>query len=893
MEKQPGRTTIEICPDPVFIIGAPRSGTTALAKSLAQHSHFWAPNESEIFEDLFKPGSSVDDAYNRGVRYLRPGFITAEAVSKAEFVACIGSGVNALFTQRSRGRRWIDHTVRNTLYAHELGEAFPGARFLNIVRDGRRCVHSTLHYRNRLGKVDANRLLPEGWLAPWARDFREACRIWARFVTAATTFATKNPARCLTLNHEDLITSSHDAFERIYAFLDVPAYEVPPAFIKSARINTSFPEKREFETDATREKSWLHWTLGQKFIFIDEALPAMVECGVFTQAEADRLVTDTRRAASFTSLPSATGSRREPLQPIFISGQYKCGTTWLQNILTAHPQVLGINEFDMVKATYDIDASGARLKPVSDRLHHFFDGAGWCTYRKDGEWHNTDIVARMEKGEPLVTSERNPQMRQKFQHLRADTAHRLYRAVRDATAANEAMDAFVEAVCEGWDDMTHVVFKGADQISVFGQLMAWRPNARKIVITRDGRDAAISTIHFHELLRDVAPPWHEAKSDLDYWHWLKTWAHRADLIIDQARAGDLVVIRYEDLTRDFRGTLKPLLAWLGLDHSDDLVELINSETCFERMSGRKRGVAAKDSMRKGVSGEWIGHLTDDEKLKAWEVAGAQLSNLGYTQNGQLLPNPYSLRSTSLRELQTMVERHVPAGSTMIVVSGGKDIVGERDSRTVWHFPQDEQGNFADEQSISSDDVIRQLEQLRSRGAAYLLFPDHTFWWLWIDSFAAFRNYLEANYREAAYEAGVGLLYALTDTVSTKTGVAGAQHSGAIEQDIPVIAANPNPAAATIGCGRTTIVWHTGTTSPGEVYVRISESGQNEQLFASGVGGSKEAPWIQRGITYEFRLYEGSEHSNLLSSVQVIAGIPNFRGDSILLKTSVGGTGNHN
>lgn len=44
---------LKICPDPVFVIGVPRSGTTIVAWALAQHTRFWTSEESQFMWDLF------------------------------------------------------------------------------------------------------------------------------------------------------------------------------------------------------------------------------------------------------------------------------------------------------------------------------------------------------------------------------------------------------------------------------------------------------------------------------------------------------------------------------------------------------------------------------------------------------------------------------------------------------------------------------------------------------------------------------------------------------------------------------------------------------------------------------------------------------------------------
>lgn len=79
-----------------------------------------------------------------------------------------------------------------------------------------------------------------------------------------------------------------------------------------------------------------------------------------------------------------------------------------------------------------------------------------------------------------------------------------------------------------------------------------------------------------------------------------------------------------------------------------------------------------------------------------------------------------------------------------------------------------------------------------------------------------------------------------------------------------VVATLNPLPASIGS--TTITWKTPGNSWAEVYV--SQDNGPETLFVAGPTGFKIAPWIQAGHVYEFRLYEGREHSKLLGSVTV-------------------------
>ena len=87
-----------------------------------------------------------------------------------------------------------------------------------------------------------------------------------------------------------------------------------------------------------------------------------------------------------------------------------------------------------------------------------------------------------------------------------------------------------------------------------------------------------------------------------------------------------------------------------------------------------------------------------------------------------------------------------------------------------------------------------------------------------------------------------------------------------ESTAAAIRATPNPVPAGGGMGTTTISWTTADGSEGQVYV--SENGLAVQLFSSNTPqGSCDAPWIQAGRSYEFRLYDAA-HAKLLGKVVV-------------------------
>jgi hypothetical protein len=303
-----------VCPDPIFIIGSPRSGTSVLAWALAKHSRLWTSAESDILFYLFGQGH-LDRAFQ--ISSTRPDgpWLQVQGVEKEEFSAFLGLGLNALFSSRCPGKRWVDQTPLYTLIADLLADMFPTARFLHILRDGRRVVRSMVNFHGATGRDLESKLMQAGRLPPWATDFRDACRTWSRFVDAATAFGAKNPTRSLTITNEDLVVGPEKLFERIFDFLGVPSEDGPANFCRTTRLNSSFPSATvdQFARDSVA-RIWSSWTLAERMTFVGEAGPAMLRYGLATaddlalsdKAVYQALLAGVRKVVDATLPPSCT-----------------------------------------------------------------------------------------------------------------------------------------------------------------------------------------------------------------------------------------------------------------------------------------------------------------------------------------------------------------------------------------------------------------------------------------------------------------------------------------------------------------------------------------------------------------------------------------------------------
>lgn len=118
---------------PVFVIGAPRSGTSLLYSILRSHpavAH-WPGEAHEVWEADYHPalGGWVSNV-------LGAGDVEPAAAARIR---------RALFLAAGPRRRLVDKTPRNSLRVEFVDHLFPDARFVHLHRDGRDNVNSLIN----------------------------------------------------------------------------------------------------------------------------------------------------------------------------------------------------------------------------------------------------------------------------------------------------------------------------------------------------------------------------------------------------------------------------------------------------------------------------------------------------------------------------------------------------------------------------------------------------------------------------------------------------------------------------------------------------------------------------------------------------------------------------
>jgi len=268
-----------ICASPIFVIGSPRSGTTALPRALARHSGLWTSHESYVLHRLYGDGRAARAWRGDAERQQSPSWLKTQGVSRKEFLGFVGAGLNALYSSRSGGRRWIDQTPLNTVMVDDLADLFPGAQVVHMVRDGRHVVHTMSHFLDKFeGRPAARRYVPA-----WATDFGEACRTWRRWTETASEFCRRHPDRATTVVNEALIAAPREGFGELFRFLGVPWEEGPISAFTSTRVNSSFANQ-----DVGAVRAAPTWDARRREIFVEEAGELMVSLDLVEAADLQR-----------------------------------------------------------------------------------------------------------------------------------------------------------------------------------------------------------------------------------------------------------------------------------------------------------------------------------------------------------------------------------------------------------------------------------------------------------------------------------------------------------------------------------------------------------------------------------------------------------------------------
>lgn len=210
---------------PLFIIGAGRSGTTLLRSILNNNeqicippeSHGTIPNCAKKFyryqmldwEDLVRILIGEFASINHFDYWeLDPQSLIDQCNSLPKEEKTLASIINVIYsTYRNRAAPqaiiWGDKSPFNTLRLRWLHRIFPNARYIHIIRDGRDVVSS---------------YLKKGLIT----NIESAADRWLLSLKKVEAFEHNKKPQILTIYYEDLVTQTNDTVEKLCRFLGVP-----------------------------------------------------------------------------------------------------------------------------------------------------------------------------------------------------------------------------------------------------------------------------------------------------------------------------------------------------------------------------------------------------------------------------------------------------------------------------------------------------------------------------------------------------------------------------------------------------------------------------------------------------------------------------------------------
>ena len=242
----------------VFVVGCPRSGTTLLQRVLDSHPDLAVVNEAQfvprVLDDRgLDAGATLTPAmvaearsYRRFQRLELPDDAVEQAAARSstyrEFVSALFDAVAAARGKRKAGEKMPDY-VR---FLPLLGDLFPDARFVHLIRDGRDVTLSLLNWA-RGGKGPGRYLL-------WGEDPVGTSALWwaQRIIEGRRDGAALGP-RYQEVCYEDLVRDTEGVARELAGFLDLPY----------AREMVRFHEGRQRHDPALSAKdAWLPPTAG-------------------------------------------------------------------------------------------------------------------------------------------------------------------------------------------------------------------------------------------------------------------------------------------------------------------------------------------------------------------------------------------------------------------------------------------------------------------------------------------------------------------------------------------------------------------------------------------------------------------------------------------------------
>lgn len=206
----------------LFLIGAPRSGTTLLQTILAHHAELYSAPETSFFNRIVPelgiafrdPDTPVTAAHIRLVeddfRYMTGIELSLrDKVSEGESIRNVFEAVMMNFNKNAKDR-WIEKTTNHARAMLLIRQFYPEARFIHLIRDPVDSVGSML----RIRPTDL-----KDFRIRYVSPIIGFARVWQKCVNGALRYPYQE--NVLHVFYEDLVGRPAETLRRICKFIDI------------------------------------------------------------------------------------------------------------------------------------------------------------------------------------------------------------------------------------------------------------------------------------------------------------------------------------------------------------------------------------------------------------------------------------------------------------------------------------------------------------------------------------------------------------------------------------------------------------------------------------------------------------------------------------------------
>lgn len=268
----------QIAPDPFFIVGVGRSGTSIMAEVLNQHSEVHVVDESHLWASLGSR-STADLSVDDFVQALERVKLTAGTHPQGHLVRLLGMDeqrvrelvspaspdqllplrrildpLMAALMRAQGATRWGEKTPAHLDHVDAILAAYPRAKFIYMLRDGRDVAVS---------------LKRDNW---GPKTLHDAAYKWQKSARRARELAAKlGEGRWLTVSYEALVARPEEQVPQVTEFLGL-SFEAGMLSPTAIDTSTSIGFSARGRTDQNFSPSFLEWSQAPKSVFFSSSV---------------------------------------------------------------------------------------------------------------------------------------------------------------------------------------------------------------------------------------------------------------------------------------------------------------------------------------------------------------------------------------------------------------------------------------------------------------------------------------------------------------------------------------------------------------------------------------------------------------------------------------------